>query len=279
MRLKAESTVVRELFPAEYADLAIAVTELGGQSVLMFLLATLFWLSSRRRNALVIAYALAGASLLLAIKAALGLPRPPAELFLKPLESDTYGFPSGHAFISVVVYGGLVSAYDRVDDYRAVIGAGTLILLISLSRVVLGVHYLGDVIVGVGLGIVFLAGMDRATRGEPRRAFAIAVVLSLPAVAIVGTVAEVLLGFGGSIGGFLASSRIEQLPHYRSRLEGAVLVVAGSGFVVAVQTIEPIIATIKPLLVPLYTVLLGGILLAPAAVGRLEFDALEDGVM
>lgn len=271
MRLEAESETIRESVPAEYADLAVLVTELGGTTVLMFLLAMLFWLSSRRRSALVIAYALAGFSLLLAIKAALGMPRPPEEVFLKPLNSDEYGFPSGHAFAAVVVYGGLLSAYDRVRDYRALVAVGTLIVLISLSRVVLGVHYLGDVIVGVGLGIVFLAGMGPVTRGEPRRAFAVAVGLSIPAVFVVGPSADALLGPGGSIGGFLASTRVDDLPPLRSRVEGAVLVLAGSGFIAVVLAIESVVATTEALAAPLYALLLAGTLLAPAVIGRFEF--------
>ncbi|MFU8869173.1 phosphatase PAP2 family protein [Natronococcus sp.] len=242
MRFETESAVIREAFPTAYAELAIVITELGGQSVLMLVLATLFWVSNRRRSALVIAYAFAGFSLLLALKAALGVARPPEELFLKPLASDEYGFPSGHAFAATVVYGGLVSAYDRVGDPATVAGAVALILSISLSRVVLGVHYLGDVLVGVVLGVAFLIAMNRLTRGSPRRAFAVAVALSVPALAIVGPSPEAMLGFGGSVGGLAVSNRIDRLPARRSRLEGVVLVV--------------------------------GIILTPAAVGRLETDTL-----
>lgn len=50
------------------------------------------------------------------------------------------------------------------------------------SRVVLGVHYLADVVAGVLIGLVFLGGMNRATRGNPRRAFAITAILGLFAV-------------------------------------------------------------------------------------------------
>ncbi|WP_049888792.1 phosphatase PAP2 family protein [Natronococcus occultus] len=84
----------------------------------MVVLATLCWLSSRRRTALVIASALAGFSLVLMIKAVLELPRPPAARFLKPLAADADGFPGGHAFAAVVVDGGLVSASDRAEVRR-----------------------------------------------------------------------------------------------------------------------------------------------------------------
>ena len=277
MRFETQSAVLREAFPAEYADLAILVTELGSQEVLMVVLATLFWLSSRRRSALVIAYALAGFSLVLTLKVALGLPRPSAELFLKPPAADPYGFPSGHAFAAVVVYGGLVSAFDRAREPPVLVGAGVLVLLISLSRVVLGIHYLGDVIVGIALGLGFLAGISRLARGDPRWAFAVAVALSIPALLLVGPSSATLLGLGGSIGGLLAATRIEYLPARRSRVEGAVLVLGGGGFVAAVLAVEPLVATSRPLLVALYAALVAGILLVPAAVGRLEFDALDAG--
>ena len=277
MRLEEESTLIRNAFPAEYAEFVVFVTELGGTTVLMFLLSVLFWWSSRRRNALVISYAIAGLALLLSLKTLFALPRPPADAMLVPLEDERtgYGFPSGHAFAAVVVYGGLVSAYDLTRDARALVAAGTLVVLVSLSRVVLGVHYLGDVIVGAVLGVAFVIVMNRFTGGDPTIGFAIALGLSLPAVVIAGGTADSLLGLGGSIGGLLGSRRLPALPGLRSRLEGLALLVVGGGFVVAVQAAESAVETVEPLLVVLYAALVAGIFLVPAAIGRLEIDALE----
>lgn len=280
MRLEEQSAIVRDAVGADYADLIVFVTELGGTTVLMLLLAVLFWCASRRRSALVISYAVAGLALLLSIKTLFGLPRPPADAMLVALESERegYGFPSGHAFAAVVVYGGLVSAYDRTRDPRALLAAGTLVALVSLSRVALGVHYLGDVIVGAVLGVAFVVAMDRLTGGDPTIGFAIAFVLSIVAVFVVGGTADSLLGLGGSIGGLLAATRLERLPRLRSRLEGGALVVVGSGFVAVVQLVESAVAAVEPLLVVLYTTLFAGILLAPAVVGRLEIPTLESTV-
>ncbi|QLK27140.1 phosphatase PAP2 family protein [Natrinema zhouii] len=277
MRLEEQSAVVRDAVPAEYAEFVASVTELGGTTFLMLLLAVLFWCVDRRRSALVISYAVAGLALLLSLKAVFGLPRPSADAMLLPLEGEHegYGFPSGHAFAATVVYGGLVSAFDRARDGRALAAAGALVVLVSLSRVALGVHYLGDVIVGVALGIGFLLAMNRLTRGEPTIGFAIALGLSIPAVVLVNGTSDVLLGLGGSIGGLLGSQRLPALPALRSRLEGAVLAGLGSGFVVLIKTVEPVVATVEPLLAVLYAMLLGGIFLAPVAVGRLEVAALE----
>ncbi|WP_226480204.1 phosphatase PAP2 family protein [Natrinema amylolyticum] len=276
MRLEEQSTAVRDAVPVEYADLVVFVTELGGTTALMLLLAVLFWCVDRRRSALVISYAIAGLALLLSLKALFGLPRPPADATLIALEGERegYGFPSGHAFAATVVYGGLVSAYDRLGDRRAVTGAGVLIAAVSLSRVALGVHYLGDVLVGVALGIAFVAVMERVTRGDPTIGFAIALVLAVPATVVAGT-DDSLLGLGGSIGGVLASRRLPALPALRSRLEAVVLVGLGGGFVALVMAVESVVATVEPLLVVLYAALLAGIFLVPAVVGRLEIDGLE----
>jgi len=197
MRLREQSTVVRNVVPTEYAEVVVFITELGGTTLLMFLLAVLFWCADRRRSALVISYAVAGLALLLSLKAVFELPRPPADAMLLPLEGERegYGFPSGHAFAAAVVYGGLVSVYDRGDDWRAVAGVSTLVVAVSLSRVALGVHYLGDVIVGAVLGIAFIGVMNRLTRGDPTIGFGIALALAVPAAAVVGTT-DALLGLG-----------------------------------------------------------------------------------
>ncbi|MGM0387849.1 MAG: phosphatase PAP2 family protein [Natrinema limicola] len=277
MRLEEQSALVRDAVTAEYAEVVVFITELGGTTALMLLLAVLFWLSSRRRSALVISYAVAGLALMLSLKTLFALPRPSADAMLVALEDERtgYGFPSGHAFAAAVVYGGLVSAYDRTRDRRALLAAGTLVVLVSLSRVVLGVHYLGDVIVGSVLGVAFVVAMDRLTGGDPTIGFAVAFVFSVPAVVIASGTTDSLLGLGGSIGGLLGSRRLSALPELRSRLEGLVLFVVGGGFVAVVQAAESAVEAVEPLLVVLYAILVASILLAPAAVGRLEVDVLE----
>ncbi|ELY67831.1 phosphatase PAP2 family protein [Natrinema versiforme] len=277
MRLEEQSAAVRDAVPVEYADLVVSVTELGGTTLLMLLLAVLFWCVDRRRSALVISYAIAGLALLLSLKALFALPRPPEDAMLIALERERegYGFPSGHAFAAAVVYGGLVSAFDRARDPRALLAAGVMVALVSLSRVVLGVHYLGDVIVGAALGVGFVVAMDRLTRGDPTIGFAVALALSVPAIALAGGRGDALLGLGGSIGGLLSSLRLSALPALRSRLEGVALVVLGGSFVGVVQTVESAVASIEPLVAALYAILVAGIFFVPAAVGRLEIGVLE----
>jgi membrane-associated phospholipid phosphatase len=82
-------------------------------------------------------------------------PRPAAEFALDPRTGGSYGWPSGHAQIAVVLWGFL--AYEIRQGW-ATIGAIVLIALICASRVYLGVHDLGDVFGGLVLGILCLAG-------------------------------------------------------------------------------------------------------------------------
>lgn len=269
MRLEAQSATLRDAYPAEYADLAVFVTDLGGTTVLMILLAGLFWLSRRRESALVLSYAFAGVGFVLALKVALDMPRPPDEVFLVPLDDDRYGFPSGHAFAATIVYGGILSAFELTRNRVAVLVVASLVAAISLSRVVIGFHYLGDVIAGVAIGIAFLAVMSRVCRGRPKRGFALGIGTAVLAFGLAGADSYTLLALGGSIGGLVGATQLQALPELRSRFEGAVLVVVGSAFVGGLRTLESSVTAFEPAVVGLYAVLVVGLVLAPAAVGRL----------
>ncbi|SDM63366.1 PAP2 superfamily protein [Halogranum gelatinilyticum] len=236
VRLVEVSALIREAVPPELAAVFAVITAFGGATGLVFLLSVLYWVGDRRPTALVVSFTLTALAVTLALKAGLGLPRPPASVQFVAHDADPYGFPSGHAVASVVVYGGLVLATERFRSWRGVAAATAIALLIGLSRVVIGVHYLGDVLVGFGVGLALLLVMWRVTRGDPRRGFAIAAVASLPALAVVGVGAETLVALGGSLGGVLGSYKLDDLPSPGSRLERGVLAVVGVGFVVALQT-------------------------------------------
>lgn len=271
MRLESQSRVIWEQFPAEYHDLVLVLTDLGDVTVVILLLSILYWVVDRRRAALIASYAAAGVAVLLILKLTFALPRPGAELVAR--EYDPHGFPSGHAFTAVVVYGGLTYAFEKHRDPSAVVAVGTLILGISLSRVVLAFHYLGDVIAGAGLGVAFVAVMERLSRGDPRRGFAIGAVLAVPAIAVTSGEATVLamVGLGASVGGLIGTTRLGHLPTLRSRREAIVLVVVGLGFVVAVTVLESaLLGDELVAIAAVHVALFSGIFLAPEVVGRIE---------
>jgi len=63
-----------------------------------------------------------------------------------------YGFPSGHAFGATVFWGAIGILSARQGRRARVAGAICVILTVAASRVILGVHYIIDVIVGMTLG-------------------------------------------------------------------------------------------------------------------------------
>lgn len=80
---------------------------------------------------------------------------------LAEAEGVGYSFPSGHAMVSLITYG--VMIYFLVSYVRStsiavsihVIGI-LLILFIGMSRYIIRVHYLSDVLAGYAFGAVFL---------------------------------------------------------------------------------------------------------------------------
>jgi undecaprenyl-diphosphatase len=87
--------------------------------------------------------------------------RRPYGLVIKTLGLESYSFPSGHAFGTVIFYG-LFAYLDLtyLGHIWNVIIAGLLwafIFLIGVSRVYLGAHYPSDVLAGWLLGVLSLA--------------------------------------------------------------------------------------------------------------------------
>lgn len=74
---------------------------------------------------------------------------------------SSYSFPSGHSLIATTYYGFLIYLLRRSkckEEYK-IIGTTfltTLIVLICLSRLILNVHYVTDVVGGVILGLIIL---------------------------------------------------------------------------------------------------------------------------
>ncbi len=71
-----------------------------------------------------------------------------------------YSFPSGHTFIAISFYGFLLYLVmkDKESNYKKLkIGVLLfLIITIPISRLILGVHYLTDILGGITLGLAYL---------------------------------------------------------------------------------------------------------------------------
>ena len=151
--------------------LMVMVTELGDAEVLYgFTLLLGLWLVWRRdwRMALHWVITVAAVSLLTwALKLYTAVERPP----LLDTSLMSYSFPSGHAGLSVAVFGFLAVAVARElrSNWHWVPYSITVFLVVSIgfSRLYLGAHWLSDVLAGWSLGLVWVATMGIAYRHHP----------------------------------------------------------------------------------------------------------------
>ncbi len=77
-------------------------------------------------------------------------PRPEGEQKLFYLDIDANSFPSGHA----ARVAGLVVALGPLLPVWGAFGLGLWAAGVCISRISLGLHYLSDIIAGIGVGIV-----------------------------------------------------------------------------------------------------------------------------
>lgn len=114
----------------------------------------------RRLCAFLIVTCLGGSVISTAVKLAVNRPRPVVHHEI--ITAFGKSFPSGHAVSSTVVYGAtllvLLPVVERRGRRRAAVALTfALVLAIGCSRLLLGVHFLSDVLGGFVLGLAWLA--------------------------------------------------------------------------------------------------------------------------
>lgn len=245
-----ELAAVAEL-PSWLVALAALITQLGDVWFVFCLLGALYWfgaslpgpLSLSRRHAMfAVALALVARAVTTTFKELFALPRPPGAdeavgvelvpalvepLYVSAATADGFGFPSGHATAAILVYGGVALL---VDSRRGYVTAAALVAAIPLSRVVLAVHYLVDIVAGLAFGGAFLAGVYLLCgRGDnPGRALMVAVGVSLLGAGVVYNF-DTMAALGGALGARIAWGSLgDAVVHETTtRLGGAVAVAVG----------------------------------------------------
>ncbi|WP_049980636.1 phosphatase PAP2 family protein [Halolamina rubra] len=153
----------------------------------------------RRAGATMIALAICALAATVALKTFFGVHRPAGAGTATPpawlpalfdgvygsiATGDGFGFPSGHATSSTIVYGGLALYLDRLWTRRKrLLAAASVVGVVALSRLVIGVHHLPDVLAGIVAGSAVLLAVARVAGTRPDRAFTAAAVLGVAALA------------------------------------------------------------------------------------------------
>ncbi|WP_226043138.1 phosphatase PAP2 family protein [Natrinema sp. DC36] len=245
------------------------------------------WGIDRRRGLFVLGLLLTYVALVGVLKQTFMVPRPPGAgtppdiqwipsalqgVFASISTGDGYGFPSGHALGSTLVWGGFALVVGKEKLSRAWLAlASVVIIIVSLSRVILGVHYLVDVVVGVGIGIVVLGALYKVTDHgtAPGRVLVFAVGIGILGL-IQGVTFDSVAAAGSVVGAWIAWRAVGDLTpaHPSNRPEVvaslAIFGLAG-GFFALLYTLKP------SLLVTFFgaTIAVGGVVGAPLVGNRL----------
>ncbi|KAB8333931.1 phosphatase PAP2 family protein [Scytonema tolypothrichoides VB-61278] len=139
----------------------LGITFLGDPIFLLLIclgLGTGLLRSNRRTQAITLSIAaIGGVSLNCFLKLLFGRARP--DLWNWIIDVGQHSFPSGHAMVSIVIYGFLAYILAKeFPQWRGRIFALTIVLIVAIgfSRLYLGVHWPTDVLAGYAAGLVWL---------------------------------------------------------------------------------------------------------------------------
>ncbi len=148
---------LRDLMP--WAGLFFrAITELGSELFFVSLILIGYW-AYKKQETLTLAYILLVAVVSnYFIKLTIANPRPDPTNWYPGVEATNYSTPSGHAQNTSMLFGWISL---KARKLWLTITSIILIVLIGISRVYLGVHYVEDILIGWGIGLVLLVLLYR----------------------------------------------------------------------------------------------------------------------
>lgn len=154
--------ILSKIFLAKSAgtiDLALFFTYLGeiGVIAVLTLFLMMWWWKNKKREAVFFGGVVAFAGIMIyVLKKLIARPRPGFAL----VAEQSYSFPSGHALSAMVFFGLLAYLQIQNVSWQKKIlfwmSAGFLILMISWSRLALGVHWTSDIVGGWAIGAIIL---------------------------------------------------------------------------------------------------------------------------
>lgn len=221
--LFGERIIVRaqSVVPEAIGHLLVGATLLGEAWLFVVVLTLALWFGDARRIAPLFGLVFGGLALVLVLKTALGIPRPvtgpllaveAVHPTLRPgyawaIGGSGYGFPSGHVAGATIAWGGLAAAVGVGTRRGRWLIAAAIVALVGTSRVLLGVHFVADVIGGLILGIglvVLYQFLVRYTTAPGNWAFASGLVFAVAAIATEPSATDPYLAAGALGGGLFA---------------------------------------------------------------------------
>ncbi|MFX1254499.1 MAG: phosphatase PAP2 family protein [Promethearchaeota archaeon] len=151
--------IILQSYSNSFLDLFFLIVSSFGGELGIIILLIIIWTSEKRMSYPLVTVLLFSGVLNWFLKSLFALPRPYVEFSnqveLIGSEIPSYGFPSGHSQ-NVAIFWPCLTLWLR--NKWLVLLTVILIILVSLSRVYLGVHYLSDVVGGVFFGLIILVG-------------------------------------------------------------------------------------------------------------------------
>lgn len=219
---------IREFVPEPIVTGIEYATHLGDGATIAAIAVLMYWFSAERRRTrvYVIAVGIGALGISTGLKGLFARSRPdPTVLEFAPDVYGGFSFPSAHALGSAALFAMLAITLDVGKRWQRVLFAALIVFTIMLSRVILGVHYVADVIVGAAIGLAFVWVMFRTYPRyfSPRYAFAVAFFFGVLGLAF-GAREHSFLVVGSSIGMGLTW---ELVKYRKPRPTGAAMLVLG----------------------------------------------------
>ena len=143
--------ILRELLPWALTLFKTA-SFLGSEYFFIAVIAIVYWTIDKQAAKRAVILLLFSSATNYWLKIILQNPRPPQSNWLPNTSASNYSLPSGHTQNSATIWGWLGL---KTKDNRRIIYVA-IIMLVSFSRIYLGVHWLGDIVLGWLIGVITL---------------------------------------------------------------------------------------------------------------------------
>jgi membrane-associated phospholipid phosphatase len=143
--------ILQSLHPT-FDSIFLFFTQLGEDYVFTALIGITYWCINKEVAIITFYVLISSGYLHYFLKMALRMERPPSFYRIIGKEELSYGFPSGHTQNVATFWSW---AWLKIRKNWFAIISIIIIFFVGLSRIYLGVHYLGDVIGGAIIGILF----------------------------------------------------------------------------------------------------------------------------